>query len=245
MARVCGAVVLGGAALAALRPGGSSWLAAVLAGAGAVVFTLWRTLGGAVAGYGLLLAAASLTWKVPSAVPAMLSSLVTPLIVLEWYGLASVAAVALVRDPRRVSRRLLGSWLASSGLIVLGLSLCVSVPQRAAGSALVAAGLSWKLGTAPAYAWAPLLMRHPAPLINGLGVVASLAAGAMLLFALPRLPQVDAAGTTVAVLSAVTVPWALWHALRQLKKDRRCAASYAAVAAVSGLLFLLASRSRS
>ena len=241
VARVCGAALLAAGAAAVLRYGGASWPVAVSAAAGALACALWRTVTGAIAGCALLLLGATLGWSA-AAWPHSWQPLVLPLVTLELYGLATVAAVAMVRDPRRVSRRLLGCWLASSGLLAIGVSLGASLPARGIGSALIAAALAWRLGTAPVYAWAPLLMRHPAARITVLGVVASLGAGATLLFALPRLPHPSAAATTVAVLSALTVPWATWHAVRQWRRDRRCSLTYAVVLAASQLLLLLVGR---
>ena len=242
VARVAGAVLLATGALIALRQGGAAWLVAAPCTAAALCFALWRTVAGAASGFGLLLVAAFMAWSPRDA--ASLQPLLIPLVLLECFGLATVAAVALARDPRRVSRRLLGCWLASGGMIAVGLSLAASLPARGTGSALVAAGLAWRLGTVPVYAWAPLLMRHPATRIVLLGVAATMAAGATLLFALGRLPHQSAAATTVAVLSGVTVPWALWHALRQWSRDRRCSITYAVVLAASQLLLLVVSRSR-
>jgi len=229
-ARVLGAAALAALALYGLRAGGVSWPVSLAAGAAAAMFTLWRTVAGVCVACAMVVVAAAsavLLAGVPLRVPRGLAGL---LVALELFGLGSVAVVALVREPRRVSHRLLGAWFVSSGTLLLGLALCSALPHRGTGSVLVAAGLAYRLGTVPAYAWAPLLLRHPSALVALLGVVATVAASAVLLVALPRLPDQVAAARTLAVLSAVTIPWAVWHAVRQWRRDRRCALSNAATA---------------
>ena len=207
------------------------------ASAAVVVFAGWRTGTGALCGFGLLLLAASLAGR--GVVPA--PALAGPLVLLEIVGWGSLGVAAIASDGRRLSRRLLGAWLASSGAVLLGLSLGAAHPG--AGSALVAAGLCYKLGVVPAFSWAPLLLRHPSRRVAAAGL-AAFAVGMITLAAVaPRLPDPAAAREAVLALALVTVPWAAWHVRRQWPKDRRCARSYAMVVlAGAGLLLVFIRR---
>jgi hypothetical protein len=205
----------------------------VAASAAVVVFASWRTGQGALAGFGLLVLASAVSWRPAPHEGALL----LPLGVLELLGWVTLAYAAHASEGRRLSRRLLGAWLASSGLAGFGVSL--GGTHAAAGSALVAAGLAYKLGVMPVFSWAPLLLRHPSRRVAALGVVAF---GAVLLatvLVLPAVPDAASARTTLRVLSAVTIPWSLWHAIRQWPKDKRCARSYALVAVGGALLFTI------
>jgi hypothetical protein len=242
-ARPLGAAAIGAAGIFLLHAGAVPWPAATLGGLAAFVFALQRTIAGSISGYVLLaLAAASVFLADHSgSVPARL---LLALACLEIYGLVTIVAAARASvSSHRVSRRLLGAWLASSGAVLLGVALCAGT-RAGAGSALVAGGLSYKLGVVPAFAWAPLLIRHTVSRIAALGVLAFVASFALLAWTMPRLPDPVAAATAVGVLSLATAPWALWHVVRQWRADRRCARSYGAVLAAACGLILLALTSR-
>ena len=242
-ARAAGALALAAVTILVLRLAHADWTPALFAGAGAALFTAWRTVPGACAGFAAFCAAATFAWIAgdpfslggfPAVLPWALA--------LEAFGLLTVLAVALVRDPRRVSRRLLGSFLASTGLGLLGVALCASGASRAIGSALVAGALAYRLGAVPVFAWVPMLLRHPSPGIEALGVAGVIGAGAVLARALPLVPDPASAAAALAALSAATIPWAGWHAWRQRTSDPACARTYVIVIGVSVVLFVAALR---
>jgi hypothetical protein len=226
------------AVLAALvaREGGAPWSAALLLAAGAASFVAWRTKPGARAGFALMLGAA-----LAGAGPgphgfAGLRPVIPALASLEALGPATIAAVALVRRPRRVSRRLLGAWLASSGLVMSGLAMCTRSGAAAAGSALLAGGLAYRLGAVPAYAWAPMLLRHPSRIISATGTLALAGAGSALALTMAVVPDSAAAWATLAALAVATLPWAAWQAARQRRRDPPCARTYGLVALTATLV---------
>ena len=158
---------------------------------------------------------------------------------LELLGPVTVVAVALVRRPRRVSRRLLGSWLASSGLVAVGLALATRAATQAAGGALLAGALAYRLGVVPAYAWAPMLLRHPSRRIGATGVLAAAASAGTLALTMPRLPEPAMARLALVVLSASALPWAVWQVRHQWRRDPACARTYAVVALMSVVVLVL------
>lgn len=237
-ARPLGAAVAGAAATLLLHAGGVPWLPALVSGLAALVFTSRRTIPGTLGAFAMALAVAAMLLRADHSQP-LPGSMVIALAGLEVYGIVTVAAAARSSTPPHVSRRLLGAWLASSSAILLGVALCAGASDTA-GSALVAGGLAWKLGVVPAFAWAPLLIRHQAPHIMRLGIAGAVSGFALLAFAMPRLPDPGAAGTAVLVLSLATAPWALRHVVRQWRTDPRCARSYGVVLAAAGGLVLLA-----
>jgi hypothetical protein len=236
-ARTLGAACAGAAGAALLHVGGAAWSAAVLAGAGTAAFMLLRTVPGVWVAFGVLLAAAFAAWT-PQPNSSMPLSLLPWLGGLEVYGLATIAAVRAVREPVQISRRLLGAWLASTGAIVLGLALSCDAKTTAMADALVTFGIMYKLGVVPAYAWAPMLVRHPSPRIMAAGVAGFAIAYAVLLNVVPLLPDRADAAMTVIMLSAATVPWAAWQAWRQWRRDPRCARTYAVIALIGASLLL-------
>lgn len=196
---------------------------------------------GVCAGFAALAVAALLAW--PRGAAGSLGALAPVLpwaAALELFGLLTVVAVALVRDPRRVSRRLFGAFLASTGIGLLGVALCAGARTGALGSALVAGALAYRLGAVPAFAWVPMLLRHPSRGIGVLGAAGIIGAGAVLARALPLLPDPRAAGTALGVLSAVTIPWAVWNAWRQRHDDPRCARTYLVVVGIAIILIAVA-----
>jgi hypothetical protein len=206
---------------------------------------LWRTVPGVITGFAAFAAAAFLAW--PSGGADSLGSLAAALpwaAALELFGLLSILAVALARDPKRVSRRLLGSFLASTGIGLLGVALCANAQSGALGSALIAGALAYRLGAVPAFAWLPMLLRHPSRGIEGLGAFGVIGAGVVLAKVLPLLPQNGAALATLAALSAVTIPWAAWNAWRQRLSDPPCARTYLVVVSVAIILIVVAIRMR-
>ena len=242
-ARPFGAAGLGAAGTVLLHAGGAPWPAALLAGAGVVAFVLVRTVSGVWAGFALLVAAALAAWLLQSERAARVPLLLLPWLGgLEIYGLATIAAVRAVREPVRFSRRLLGAWLASTGALVLGLALSAERQTADAASALLAFGLMYKLGVVPAYAWAPMLIRHPSPGIVVAGGVGMAGTLLILLVTLPWVGNSDIGAATAAVLSAVTAPWALYKVVRQWRTDRRCAGTYAVVAMTASALLWLMTR---
>ena len=232
--RAAGAASAGVAGAVLLVMGHAPWPAAALGGSGVAVFALWRTVPGAWTGFGLLVAAAvagralgaPAAWRMPRELLVWWSA-------LEVYGLATIAAVRAVREPVQVSRRLLGSWLASSGAIALGLALSGDADAAPIAATLVTFGIMHKLGVVPVYAWAPMLIRHPAPRIVAAGMAGLILAYAVLLRVEPLLPDPADAALTVIGLSVDTLPWALWRVVRQWRTDRRCAQTYAVVALVA------------
>lgn len=163
---------------------------------------------------------------------------------LEVFGLLTILAVALVRDPRQVSRRLLGSFLASTGIALLGVALCATPGARASGSALVAGALAYRLGAVPAFAWLPMLLRHPSRGIEALGAAGVAFAGLVLARVVPLLPRPDAALSMLGALSAITIPWAAANAWRQRSSDPRCARTYGVVMGIAIILIVAAIRMR-
>jgi hypothetical protein len=242
-ARPLGAACIGVGGAALLRLGGSSLPVSVLGGLGATTFAAWRTVPGALVAYGLLLFGALAAWPAAGS-PGATSRALPVLAALEAFGLATIAATIFASASRRVSRRMLGAWLASSGCIVLGLVLDAAVPTGGLGSALIAGGLAYKLGVVPAFAWAPLLLRHASTRITALGVAAFPLTLAALWTVVPTLSQPDDAMAALLVLSVVTVPWALWHVAHQWRTDARCARSYGAVLAAACLLVALVMQAR-
>lgn len=235
--RFAGAALVAFAGAGLLVMGHAPWPAAVLGGAGAAVFALWRTVRGAWTAFGLLLAAALAGWALgSSSVYRMPRALLLWPAGLEAYGIATIAAVRAVREPVQVSRRLLGAWLASTGAIVLGLALSYDAGTTAIAGSLVTFGIMYKLGVVPAYAWAPMLIRHPSPRIMVAGAAGFVLAYVVLFNVVPLLRDRADAGLTIIMLSVVTVPWAVWQALRQWRGDRRCARTYAVIALVAASL---------
>lgn len=239
--RAAGATGVGVAGAVLLLMGHAPWPVALLGGSGAVAFAALRTIRGVWLSFGLLLLAALAAWLVvPHARSDAARQLLPWITALEVYGIATVVAVRSIRQPVQVSRRLLGAWLASTGAIVLGLSLSANPRAASAAGALVTFGLLYKLGVVPAYAWAPMLIRHPSPFIEVAGVAGMMAALLVLLVALPAVGNSDAAAVTAMTLAVITVPWAAWMVARQWRSDRRCAVTYAVVALMSGgLLWFL------
>src|SRR5579859_4183191 len=216
--RTAGALALAGGALALARLGGVGLWPSLLAAAAAAVFVLWRTVPGVLCGFAAFLAAATAAWPEGGRLGGLAVALPWAA-ALELFGLVTILAVWLVRDPRRVSRRLLGSFLASTGIGLLGVALCAGARTGALGSALVAAALGYRLGAVPVYAWLPMLLRHPSRGIEALGALGVAAAGAVLALVLPLLPRPDAALLALGALSAVTIPWAARNAWRQRSSD--------------------------
>lgn len=235
--RAAAATAAGVAGAVLLAKGHAPWPAAVLGGAGAAVFVVWRAIPGVWTAFGLLLAASLAAWtagvlgayRVPRALWLWCAA-------LETYGIATILAVRAAREPVQLSRRLLGAWLASTGALGLGLALTRGDATAPVAGALVAFALLYRLGVVPAYAWAPMLIRHPAPRFVAAGVAGIVLAYAALRDVVPRLPDRADAGMTVIVLSAVTLPWSLWQASRQWRRDRRCARTYGVVALMAASL---------
>jgi len=241
--RRAGALALAVITVLMLRLGHASWAPALLAGTAAALFVAWRTVPGVCAGLAVLCGAAALSWLGRDAGSVgSLSAALPSALALEMFGLLTILAVALVRIPRRVSRRLLGSFLASTGLGLLGVALCADAATRAIGSALIAGALAYRLGAVPAYGWVPLLLRHPKPVVKVIGVAGIIGAGAVLAQVLPLVPDPASAGVALGVLSAATMPWAGWHAWRQRTSDPPCARTYVIVIAVSAVLLVVAAR---
>ena len=65
---------------------------------------------------------------------------------------------------------------------------------------------------------------------------------AALLNVVPLLRDRATAGLTLLLLSAVTLPWAVWQAIHRWRSDRRCARTYAVVAVAAGSLLWQATR---
>lgn len=233
------AAVLAGGAAALARQGGAPWSVAVPLAAGAAAFAAWRTVTGACAGFLLLLLAALAARGGAGHDLGRLGPVLPALAGLELLGPVTVVAVAWVRRPRRVSRRLLGSWLASSGLVAVGLAMATRAGTQAAGGALLAGALAYRLGVVPAYAWAPMLLRHPSRRIGATGVLAAAASAGTLVLTMARLPEPSVARLALVVLSGSALPWAVWQALRQWRRDPACARTYAVVAVMSLAVLLL------
>ena len=202
----------------------------MLAGLATLMFAAWRTPFGAGTSFCVLCSAA---WIADPTAALPSADILIPLAVLEACGWSTMVVAARASEPRQVGRRLLGSWLASSGAIVLGVGLSGVVQTTGAGSALIAAGIAYKAGLVPFFAWAPLLLRHPSPRVSLLGGAAFVAALATLANVVPRLADSRTAAWTILACSVVTVPWALWHAVAQWTIDRRCARSWLVVLAAS------------
>ena len=241
--RGAGAALLAFITVLMLRGAHTRLASALLAGAAAALFVAWRTVPGVCVGFAVFCGAAALSWLGRYA--GSLGSLAVALpwaLALEVFGLLTILAVALVRIPRRVSRRLLGSFLASTGLGLLGVALCANAATRAIGSALIAGALAYRLGAVPAYGWVPMLLRHPMPVVKAMGVAGIIGAGAVLARVLPLVPDPAAAAAAFGVLSAVTIPWAGGRAWRQRTSDPPCARTYLIVIAVSTILLVVAAR---
>jgi hypothetical protein len=238
---IVAAVLAGGAAVLA-RQGGAPWTVAVPLAAGAAAFAAWRTVTGACGGFLLLLLAALAALAAGTHDPGRLGPVLPALAGLELLGPATVVAVAMARRPRGVSRRLLGSWLASSGLVAVGLALATRDGSRAAGGALLAGALAYRLGVVPAYAWAPMLLRHPAGRIRATGVLAAVAGAGALALTMAHLPEPGVARLALVALSGSALPWAAWQAVRQWRPDPACARTYVVVGLMSVVVLLLAAR---
>lgn len=241
--RGAGAVALAFITVLMLGRAHTGFAPALLAGAAAALFVAWRTVPGVCVGFAVFCGAAALSWLGRDA--GSLGSLSVALpwaLALEVFGLLTILAVALVRIPRRVSRRLLGSFLASTGLGLLGVALCAGAATRAIGSALIGGALAYRLGAVPAYGWAPMLLRHPKPVVKAMGVAGIIGAGAVLARVLPLVPDPASAAAAFGALSAVTIPWAGWRAWRQRTSDPPCARTYVIVIAVSTILLVVAAR---
>ena len=240
--RRAGALALALVTVLTLRLAHAGLVSALLAGAAAALFTAWRTVPGVCAGFAVFCGAAALAWSGHDV--GSLSDLAVALpwaLALEVFGLATILAVALVRRPRRVSRRLLGSFLASSGLGLLGVALCSGAATRSVGGALIVGALAYRLGAVPAYGWVPMLLRHPRPAVKGMGVAGIVGADAVLALVLPLLDRVSAAAA-LGALSAVTIPWAGARAWRARTSDPPCARTYVIVVAISAILLVVAAR---
>ena len=216
---------MGGAGALVLWRGGADLPVALLAGSAAATFALWRTIGGSWVAFALVVVAALLAQ--PPAPLLRLGVVLWPLVALECAGWLSIVLAARWGSGY-ISRRLLGAWLASTSLLVLGAALLSRAGTSGTGAALIGIGLAYKLGIVPMFAWAPLLLRNNSAKVERSGVAALTLATAVLWYVLPRLGD-DAARRTVVLLSLVTVPWAMYHVRRQWRVDQRCARSYAAV----------------
>lgn len=240
--RRAGAVALAVTTVLMLRLAHASWAPAVLAGGAAALFVAWRTVPGVCAGFAVFCGAAVLAWPDRDAGSAGVLLAALPLALgLEVFGLLTILAVAWVRIPRRLSRRLLGSFLATTGLGLLGVALYADAATRDIGGALIVGALAYRLGAVPAYAWVPMLLRHPKAAVNTLGVVGVVGAGALLVQVLPLLHPAPAA-EALGALSIATIPWAGWHAWRQWTRDPPCARTYVFVMAVSAILLVVTAR---
>jgi len=226
---VVAAVLAGGAAVLS-REGGAPWPVALPLAAGAAAFAAWRTVAGACGGFLLLLLAAGAALGAGRRDFGGLAPVLPALAGLELLGPATVAAVGDGAELRKVGRRLLGAWLASSGLVAVGVALAGGAGTRAAGGALLAGALAYRLGVVPAYAWAPMLLRHPSRRIRATGVLAAAASAGVLAFAMARLPQPAMARLALVALAAAALPWAVWQARRQWRRDPACARTYVVVA---------------
>lgn len=220
--------------------GGAGLVPSLLAGVAAGIFALWRTVPGVCAGFAAFAGAAYVAWPSGAASLGALAPALPWAAALEAFGLVTIVAVALVRDPRRVSRRLLGSFLASTGIGLVGVALCASPRSGALGSALVAGALAYRLGAVPVFAWLPMLLRHPSRGIKALGALGVVGAGAVLAKVLPLLPQRGAALTALGALSAVTIPWAAVNGWRQRQGDPLCARTYLIVVGIAIILIAVA-----
>lgn len=239
-AAVAAALAVGAAVLA--REGGASWPVAVPLAAAAAAFAACRTVAGVCGGFLLLLLAAFAALGAGRHSLGGLGAVLPALAILELLGPATVLAVAMVRRPRRLSRRLLGAWLASSGLVAVGLALATGAIARGTGGALLAGALAYRLGVVPAYAWAPMLLRHPSRRIRAAGVLAAAAsAGALALLMIHV--QDPAARLALLVLSGAALPWAAWQAVRQWRRDPPCAKTYVVVGMMSVAVLLVFGRS--
>ncbi len=240
IARALGGVGLAAAAFVLLSPA-SRWVAVPFALATAC-FAVWRSMAGALAGFAFMLAAGWLALRGASAESLRaLAPIATTIGAVLLFGVTTIVTTTAISAHGWPSRRFLGAWLAATGVLLVGLALAAAPAAAAMGSVLVAGGLAGLLGAVPWFAWAPLLLRHQRPSISMVGSIALLLTGAVAWWALPRLPDPDAARTTVAVLGGVVVPWAAWMAWRQRAVDPRCARSYAAVVAGGLLLIVRAS----
>ncbi len=226
------------AALLLAHLGGAGIAPALLAATGAAIFTLWRTVPGVLAGFAAFAGAALLSWH-DAGTLGILRSALPWAGALEAFGLITIVSVALARDPRRVSRRLLGSFLASTGIGLFGVALCADPGAGALGSALVAAALAYRLGAVPAFAWLPMLLRHPSRGIQVLGAAGVAFASAVLAIVVPLLPHPGMALLALGALSAI--PWAALSGWRQRESDPPCARTYLIVIAIALTLIVIAS----
>jgi hypothetical protein len=237
---VAAVLAVGAAALA--RQGGAPWSVAVTLAAGAAAFAAWRTVAGACAGFLLMLLASLAALGGGSHDLDRLGPVLPALAGLELLGPATVVAVAWVRRPRRVSRRLLGSWLASSGLVAVGLALATRAGTEAVGGALLAGALAYRLGVVPAYAWAPMLLRHPSHRIGAAGVLAAAASAGTLALTMAHLREPAMARLALVALSGSALPWAVWQTRHQWRRDPACARTYAVVTLMALVVLLLTVR---
>jgi hypothetical protein len=233
------AAILAGGAAVLTRQGGAPWSVAIPLAAGAAAFAAWRTVAGACGGFLLMLLAALAALGSGSHDVGRLGPVLPALAGLELLGPATVVAVARARHPRKVSRRLLGAWLASSGLVAVGLALATRDGARAAGGALLAGALAYRLGVVPAYAWAPMLLRHPSRRISATGVLAAAASAGALALTMAHLPEPAMARLALVALAGSAAPWAAWQARHQWRRDPACAKTYAVVALMSLVVLLL------
>jgi len=234
---VAATLAVGAAVLA--REGGAPWSVAVPLAASAAAFAAWRSVAGVCSGFLLMLLAALAALGAGSHPLGRLAPALPILAALELLGPAAVLAVAMVRRPRQVSRRLLGSWLASSGLVAVGLALVTGDAARGAGGGLLAGALAYRLGVVPAYAWAPMLLRHPSRHITAAGVLAVAASAGALALVMAHLPEPAPARLALLVLSGSALPWAAWQALRQWRRDPACARTYVVVGLMSVAVLLV------
>ncbi len=216
---------MGGAGALLLWRGGAEWPVALLAGSAAATFALWRTIGGSWVAVAMVFSAAILVR--PFAPLLRLGPVLWPLAGLEVAGWVSIVLAARWGSGY-VSRRLLGAWLASTSLLLLGAALLSRADTAGTGGAMIGIGLAYKLGIVPMFAWAPLLLRNNAAKVERVGIGAFVVAAAALWFVVPRLGD-ESAGRAVFMLALVTAPWAMYHVRRQWRIDPRCARSYAAV----------------
>lgn len=235
-ARIAVAAALAAGAGALAHAGGAPWGAALPFAAGAATFAAWRSVPGACTAFAFMFAAALVALESGPLDLGRLRPLLPALVALEVLGPLTIAAVAWVRRPRRVSRRLLGAWLASSGLVLLAIALCTRNSAGTAGSVLLVGGLAYRLGVVPAYAWVPMLLRHPSRRIAAIGALAAALAAAVLAAAAGAVPDRPAATATLAALALPTVPWAVWQAVHQWRRDRPCARTYGFVAVAAVLV---------
>ncbi len=219
------------------------WAAALLAGAAGALFVAWRTVAGVVAGFAVFCGAAAAAWPAAGAgTLGGLASWAPWAIALEAYGLVTLVTVALLRNPPRVSRQLLHSFLSSTGIGLVGVALCGSPATQSAGSVLLTGMLVYRLGAAPAYAWLPLLLRHAHRGVKAIGIAGMLIAAAVLIRLWPLLPERAAATVVLAALPAATIPWSAWNAWQNREKNPSCSRTHVVVIVLSLGLLVVAAR---